>query len=102
MYGDVMSDQRDAATTRSTLVAMRTITAVLAVCALLVGLVMSGSSPNSDGSNAVLVVGLVLGAVAVGLAVATGSFRRLSIGTAVVLAIGIVLVGLVLIDLTNG
>jgi hypothetical protein len=95
-----MSDQRDASTT--TLVAMRTITAVLAVCALLIGLVMSESSPNSDGSNAVLAVGLVLGVVAAGLAVATGSFRRLSIGTAIVLAIGIVLVGLVLIDLTNG
>ena len=57
-----MSDQRDAVTTRSTLVAMRTITAVLAVCALLFGLVMS-----SDGGKVVLAAGLILGVAAVGL-----------------------------------
>lgn len=97
-----MSDQRDAAATRSTLVMLRTVTAVLAVCALLTGLVMSNSDPNSSASNAVLAVGLVLGAVAAGLAVASGAFRKLSLGSAIVLAVGILLVGLVLIDLTNG
>jgi predicted MFS family arabinose efflux permease len=97
-----MSDQRDAATTRSTLIVLRTVTAVLAVCALLIGLVMSDADPNSSGSNTVLVVGLVLGVVAGGLAAATGSFRRLSLGSAIVLVIGLLLVGLVLIDLTNG
>jgi hypothetical protein len=93
-----MSDQRDAVTTRSTLVVLRTVTAVLAVCALLIGLVLSGS----ESSSALLVVGLVLGAVAVVLAIATGVFRRLSVGSAIVLAVVVLLVGLVLIDLTNG
>ncbi|MEU5156745.1 hypothetical protein [Glycomyces sp. NPDC021274] len=97
-----MSDQRDAATTRSTLIVLRTATAVLAVCALLVGLVMSNSDPDSPGSNGVLAAGLVLGVVAAGLAVATGAFRKLSVGSAIVLVLVVVLVGLVLIDLTNG
>lgn len=97
-----MSDQRDAATTRSTLVVLRTVTAVLAVCALLIGLLMSNADPNSTGSNGVLAAGLVLGVVAAGLAAATGAFRKLSLGSAIVLALVVVLVGLVLIDLTNG
>lgn len=97
-----MSDQRDAATTRSTLVVLRTVTAVLAVCALLVGLVISNANPNSETSNALLASGLVLGVVAAGLAAATGSFRKLGLGSAIVLAVVVVLVGLVLIDLTNG
>lgn len=96
-----MSDQRDAAT-RSTLVVLRTVTAVLAVCALLVGLVMSNANPNSEASNALLAAGLVLGVIAAGLAAATGAFRKLSVGSAIVLAVGILLVGLVLIDLVNG
>lgn len=90
-----MSDQ-DAATTRATLVALRTVTAVLAVIALVVGLFLS------DSSNVFLVVGLVLGAAALVLAAASGLFKRLTVGSAIVLVIGIVLVGIVLIDLTNG
>jgi hypothetical protein len=93
-----MSDQRDAVTTRSTLIVLRTVTAVLAVCALLTGLVMS----SSEASKTLLGVGLVLGAVAVVLAAATGAFRRLGLGSAIVLAASVLLVGLVLIDLTNG
>lgn len=93
-----MSDQRDAVTTRSTLVVLRTVTAVLAVCALLIGLFLS----SSESGTVLLASGLVLGAVAVGLAIATGVFRRLSLGSAIVLAFVVVLVGLVLIDLTNG
>lgn len=96
-----MSDQRDAAATRSTLVVLRTVTAVLAVCALLVGLVMSNANPNSEASNALLAAGLVLGVIAAGLAAATGAFRKLSVASAIVLAVGILLVGLVLIDLVN-
>jgi ABC-type branched-subunit amino acid transport system permease subunit len=98
MYGDVMTDQRDAQTTRSTLVVLRAVTAVLAVCALLIGLVMSDRST----SDVLLGAGLVFGAVAVCLAIATGALRRLSLGSAIVLALGVILVGLVLIDLTNG
>jgi hypothetical protein len=102
MYGDVMSDQRDATATRSTLVVLRTVAAVLAVSALLIGLVMSNSDPNSGASNGMLAAGLVLGVVAAGLAASTGAFKKLSVGSAIVLAVGVLLVGLVLIDLTNG
>jgi len=97
-----MSDQRDAATTRATLVVLRTVTAVLAVSALLVGLLLSASDPDSTPSNVLLGCGIALGIVAVVLSGLTGAFKRITIGTAIVLVIGLVLVGAVLVDLTNG
>lgn len=94
-----MSEQQDAATIRATLVVLRTVTAVLAVGALLGGLVMSGT--NSTVAYTAIGIGVVLGAVAVVLAAATGLLKQLSIGSAVVIIIGVVLLGLVLIDLTS-
>lgn len=97
-----MSDQRDAANTRATLVVLRTVTAVLAVCALIVGFLLSVSGPDSTASNVLLGAGVALGVVGVALAGATGAFKRMSVGTAIVLVIGLALVGAVLVDLTNG
>jgi hypothetical protein len=85
---------------RAAMVALRTSTSVLAVAALLVGLLLSESS--SGASTTLLAVGIGLAVVALGLAIATGVFQRMTLGSSIIIAVVVVLVGLVLIDLTNG
>jgi hypothetical protein len=85
---------------RAAMVALRTSTSVLAVAALLVGLLLSEAS--SGASTTLLAVGIGLAVVALGLAIATGVFQRMTLGSSIIIAVVVVLVGLVLIDLTNG
>jgi len=91
--------RRDAATSRTTLVALRTIAAVTAVTGLGVGFALSIGSPASTASNALLLVGVVAGVAAVVLSLATGALHRLSAGGMIAVAAAAVLVTVVIVDL---